>query len=123
MSWPLGATFVLAMLSEPPDRRLRMSELASRTNASLSRLSHTVSKFEERGWVSRCKDADDGRGNIARLTDAGYAKLVETAPGHVTAVQRLVFDVLTPEQVQQLEGICDAVLAQSVLYQRRTDQA
>ena len=111
---------VLAMLSESPDRRLRMSELAARTNASLSRLSHMVSKFEERGWVSRCKSVDDGRGNVAMLTDEGHAKLVETAPGHVEAVQRLVFDVLSPTQVRQLEGICDAVLAGGVPEQRRT---
>ncbi len=101
---------VLAMLSEPEDHRLRMSELAARTNASLSRLSHMVSKFEERGWVSRCRSADDGRGNVCMLTDAGMAKLVETAPGHVAAVQSLVFDRLDEEQVRQLGEICNALL-------------
>jgi hypothetical protein len=54
------------------------------------------------------------------LTEEGLAKLVETAPGHVEAVQRLVFDVLSPAQVRQLEGICDAVLAGSAPEQRRT---
>jgi DNA-binding MarR family transcriptional regulator len=102
---------VLAMLSEAPDRSLRMSELASRANSSPSRLSHTVARLEERGLVRRDRSPDDGRGNIARLTDAGWDVVVATAPGHVAAVREFVFDALTPEQVCQLEEISGAVLA------------
>ena len=102
---------VLAMLSEAPDRSLRMSDLAARANSSPSRLSHTVSRLEERGWVRRERSPDDGRGNVARLTDAGWDVVVETAPGHVAAVRRLVFDALTCEQVRQLEDIAGAVLS------------
>jgi DNA-binding MarR family transcriptional regulator len=102
--------WVMAMLSEAPDRRIRMSELAALSNGSQSRLSHLVTKLEERGWVRRERVEGDGRGWIAVLTDAGWAKIVRTAPGHVEEVQRLVFDALTPEQVAQLEEIHSAIM-------------
>jgi DNA-binding MarR family transcriptional regulator len=102
---------VLAMLSEAPDRSLRMSELAARANSSPSRLSHTVTRLEERGWVRRERSPDDGRGNLARLTDDGWNVLLDTAPGHVEAVRRYVFDALSCEQVRQLEQITAAVLS------------
>ncbi|MDQ1665839.1 MAG: hypothetical protein QOH75_1870 [Actinomycetota bacterium] len=103
---------VLAMLSEAPGRSLRMSELAARAHSSPSRLSHTVSRLEKRGLVRRERSAEDGRGNVAVLTDAGWDVVVATAPGHVAAVRRFVFDVLTPEQVHQLEQIASAVLGE-----------
>jgi DNA-binding MarR family transcriptional regulator len=101
---------VLAMLSEAPDRSLRMSELAARANASPSRLSHSVARLEDRGWVRRERDPDDGRGTVATLTDAGWKVLAGTAPGHVAAVREHLFDRLTPEQVKSFGEICDAVL-------------
>jgi DNA-binding MarR family transcriptional regulator len=102
---------VLAMLSEAPGRSLRMSDLASRANSSASRLSHTVSRLEQRGWVRRDRSPDDGRGNIARLTDDGWDVVTATAPGHVAAVRRFVFDALSREQVAQLADIAGAVLS------------
>ena len=63
---------VLAMLSEAPDRSLRMSDLAVRANSSPSRLSHAVARLEERGWVRREPAPKDGRGTVAMLTDAGW---------------------------------------------------
>ena len=105
------AYLVLAMLSEQPGRALRMSQLAARANSSQSRLSHVVARLEERGWVRRERMAEDARGNVAVLTDAGYAKVVASAPGHVEAVRCYVFDSLTPEQVQALDEICAAALA------------
>jgi|tagenome__1003787_1003787.scaffolds.fasta_scaffold20963527_2 DNA-binding MarR family transcriptional regulator len=102
---------VLAMLSEAPGRARRMSELAALANSSPSRLSHTIARLEERGWVQRVKSPDDGRGNLAVLTDEGWQVVVETAPAHVESVRRLVFDALTPSQVRQLEVISEAVLA------------
>ena len=104
---------VLAMLSEAPNRSLRMSDLAARANSSPSRLSHTVSRLEERGWVRRERSPEDGRGNVARLTDEGWDVVVATAPGHVAAVRRYVFDALSCEQVRQLEEIAAAVLSTS----------
>lgn len=102
--------WVLAVLSEAPERALRMSDLAAMVNSSQSRLSHVVGKLERQGWVRRERAADDGRGNVAVLTDAGFAKLEASAPGHVAAVRDIVFDVLTPEQLDQLDDICDAIL-------------
>lgn len=103
--------WVLAMLSEAPCRSLRMSELAALANGSQSRLSHLVAKLEERGWVRRERVGEDGRGAMAVLTDAGYDKVVASAPGHVEEVRRLVFDALTPDQVAALEDVCAAIAA------------
>lgn len=98
--------WVLAMLSEAPDRSLRMSELAAMSNGSQSRLSHLVVRLESQGWVRRDRSEEDGRGFRATLTDAGWAKVVQTAPGHVEEVRSRVFDALTPQQVAQLDEIC-----------------
>lgn len=102
--------WVLAMLSESPARALRMSDLAARSNASLSRVSHVVARLEERGWVRRQPSEDDRRSNVAELTEAGHDKIVASAPGHVETVRSLVFDALTDEQVQRLGEICDRIL-------------
>ena len=101
---------VLLTLSERADRRLAMSKLAKLATASLSRLSHVVARLEAQGWVNRERDPEDGRVQIAVLTDAGYAKVVESAPGHAEAVQQLIFDRLTPTQVRQLAKVCDSLL-------------
>jgi DNA-binding MarR family transcriptional regulator len=101
---------ILAQLSHAPDRTLRMSDLASVVNASASRLSHAVGKLEERGWVTRAQCEGDRRVTLATLTDLGFVVLAEHAPGHVAAVRKGLFDPLTPEQVTQLEQICNAVL-------------
>ena len=100
---------ILAMLSAGPEDTLRMSELARLTGISASRLSHAVSSLESRGWVARAACAEDGRGQVARLTDDGRAMLERTAPGHVAEVRRLVFDRLAPEQVAQLRLLATAV--------------
>src|SRR6201996_7774647 len=78
---------VLAMLSERPERRMRMSALAEVTNASLSRLSHLVTRLEKRGLVRRNPDPGDGRFTYAVLTDEGFRVLAEAAPGHVAHVR------------------------------------
>lgn len=96
---------VLAMLSEAPGRTLRMSRLAAFTEGSLSRLSHTVSRLEKRGWVRRTPDPEDGRYTLAVLTDGGWEKVVATAPGHVDAVRGFVFEPLTKGQIKQLHDI------------------
>ncbi|MEV4370591.1 MarR family transcriptional regulator [Nonomuraea sp. NPDC049637] len=100
---------ILVALSEAPGRSMRMSELAARAQSSQSRLSHAVARLEERGWVRRERCPADGRGNLAVLTDEGFATLTAAAPGHVEEVRRSLFDVLTPEQVRELGAICSAV--------------
>jgi DNA-binding MarR family transcriptional regulator len=101
---------VLAGLSEAPGRTRRMSELAVLSNGSLSRLSHAVATLERRGYVQRCPSPENGRITLATLTDAGYAKLVATAPGHVEAVRSLVLDVLSESQFQQLGQLATRIL-------------
>ncbi|WP_418275506.1 MarR family winged helix-turn-helix transcriptional regulator [Isoptericola jiangsuensis] len=101
---------VLSWISMHPRRSRRMSEIAALANASLSHLSRIVARLEKRGWVLRTPDPDDGRATLASLTDAGWVKVVESAPGHVEEVQRLVFDNLTAAQVHQLREICELVL-------------
>jgi DNA-binding MarR family transcriptional regulator len=93
---------VLAMLSESPERTMRMSSLAEVTNASLSRLSHLVERLETRGFVRRAPDPADGRFTNAILTEKGFRALVEAAPGHLAHVRSLVVDVLSPEQLRRL---------------------
>jgi DNA-binding MarR family transcriptional regulator len=102
--------YALAMLSEAPRRTLQMTALARRTNSTLSRLSHVVSRLEERGFVAREANPENARATNARLTAAGYRKVVASAPGHVTAVRELVLDALTPQQVRQLTRMADAIL-------------
>lgn len=96
---------VLAGLSMSPDRTMRMSALAAFAAGSLARLSQVVGRLEKRGWVRRTPDPADGRYTLAILTDDGFAKVVDTAPGHVDAVRGYVFDPLTRAQVRQLAGI------------------
>ncbi|MEU4217776.1 MarR family transcriptional regulator [Actinoplanes sp. NPDC026623] len=101
---------VLAGLSEAPERTMRISTLAQFAQGSLSRISHLIKRLEARGWVRRELDRADGRYTNAILTDAGHAKVVATAPGHVDDVRRLVVDVLTPAQLRQLGEISDRIL-------------
>jgi DNA-binding MarR family transcriptional regulator len=103
--------FTLAMLSEAPDRTLRMTALSRLTNATLPRLSHVMKRLENQGFVERFPCAEDRRATNARLTDGGWAKVVAAAPGHVSTVRRLIFDPLTARQVQQLHDIGDALLS------------
>ena len=102
--------YVLAMLSESPQRTLRMTALAARTNATLPRLSHVVRRLEDRGLVERSACPQDGRATNAHLTDEGWERLRATAPGHVATVRQHVIDALTPEQVGQLGEITEAIL-------------
>jgi len=100
---------ILVALSEAPGRTLRMNELADLCLSSRSRLSHAIARLEEGGWVERRTCASDKRGLLAVLTDSGWAKLVAAAPGHVEAVRRNLFDVLTPAQVARLGEISTAL--------------
>ncbi len=108
---PLAYYEILVRLSEAPGRALRMSQLAEATAASKSRASHAVARLEERGWVRRTDCPTDRRGQIAELTDEGYAVLAAAAPGHVEQVRRMLFDPLTPEQVEQVGVITRAITA------------
>ena len=108
---PLAYYEILVRLSEAPDHTLRMSQLADAAASSKSRISHAVARLEDRGWIRRRDCPTDRRGQLAELTDEGYAVLVAAAPGHVEQVRRILFDPLTPEQVRQLRAITGSVLA------------
>jgi DNA-binding MarR family transcriptional regulator len=97
---------ILVRLSDAPDGRLRMSELAVATLGSRSRLSHAVNRLEQTGWVRREAIESDRRGQVAIITDLGRQKLVEAAPGHVEEVRKSIFDALSEEQVEHLYDLC-----------------
>ncbi|HZP30081.1 MAG TPA: MarR family transcriptional regulator [Acidimicrobiia bacterium] len=107
---PMAYYEILVRLSEAPDRRLRMSDLADRSQSSRSRLSHAVARLEASGWVRRESCPTDRRGAIAVLTDEGFAALRAAAPAHVESVRRHLFDQLTPEQLEQLRDISTTIL-------------
>lgn len=112
-----GLSFIeyhaLARLSEEPEHTLRMSQLAAVTNASLSRLSHLVKRLESWGLVRREPDPTDGRFTNAILTEAGYSRLVASAPAHVTAVRRLVIDEFRPTELSRLRDASERIVART----------
>jgi DNA-binding MarR family transcriptional regulator len=101
---------VMVALSRQPGRKLQLKELAVVANGSLSRLSHVISRLEQRAWVRRTS-ATKGRATHAVLTDEGYRKLMATGPIHFREVRRLVFDVLTPEEVKALRRVAGRINA------------
>jgi DNA-binding MarR family transcriptional regulator len=101
---------VMAALSEATERTLRMSHLAAMAESGLPRLSQVVGRLEKRGWVTRSADPTDGRSTLATLTDQGWEKVVQTAPGHVEEVRRLVFDPLTRAQTRQLREMSKRIM-------------
>ena len=100
----------LAMLSEESEWTMTMSALAARTNASLSRLSHVITKLERRGWVCRSRSDVSRRVTMVRMTEEGYAVLVAAAPGHVETVKSLIYDGLEPEDVAHLRKLMSHIL-------------
>ncbi|MBN9214548.1 MAG: MarR family transcriptional regulator [Microbacterium sp. SCN 70-200] len=102
--------FTLSMLTNAKEHRLRMTELASMTNATLPRLSHVVTRLEKRGFVRREPCADDARATNAVITAEGRKKVLHATTGHVANVRRIFLDALTAEQARELRTITRAVL-------------
>ncbi len=100
---------VLVELSESPERRMRMSTLAERTQLSRSRLSHQIDRMTTAGLVNRQECAQDGRGMFAVLTEQGWETIVAAAPDHVESVRRHLVDRLTPEQFEAFGQACITV--------------
>jgi DNA-binding MarR family transcriptional regulator len=111
MGMPHAYYGILVALSEAPDRTLRMGELAAGLQYSRSRLAHAIRRMEDDGWVERRPCPSDGRGQLATLTDAGLAALVDAAPGHVAEVRRLVIDVLDDDDLDELRRITGLITA------------
>jgi DNA-binding MarR family transcriptional regulator len=115
---------ILSMLSEQPERRLRMSVIADMVVQSRSRLTHTASRLENRGWVRREACVGDRRGVELVLTDTGFAEIIRMAPTHVGSVRNNLLDHLSREDLLALghamasishgilsTGVCDDVRA------------
>jgi DNA-binding MarR family transcriptional regulator len=100
---------ILVRLSDSPTRRLRMSQLAERSLASRSRLSHQIDRMEKAGLERREPCEEDRRGANAVLTDHGWKTLVEAAPTHVAGVREHLVDVLTDEEFAALGRACAKV--------------
>ncbi len=100
---------ILVQLSEHPERRMRMSELADATLSSRSRLSHQVDRLVKRGFVERQECELDKRGSFAALTDHGWKAIVTAAPDHVTSVREHLVDVLGPQDFAALGAACDRI--------------
>ncbi|MFF5208919.1 MarR family winged helix-turn-helix transcriptional regulator [Streptosporangium sp. NPDC000396] len=111
---------LLVLLSEAPERTMRMSELAHWTNSKPSRISHAINKLEQKGWVRREHYADDRRGWLTVLTDDGLAALQTAAPQHVASLREHLIDPLTPEQLRQLGDISQVLLDHLTLHQEQT---
>lgn len=106
---PFAYYEILMILSESPDRSMRMSELADASLSSRSRLSHAVARLEAAGWVRRDTCPSDRRGSFAVLTDQGFAVLEAAAPSHVESVRAHFFDVLSPAQLDALRDISETL--------------
>lgn len=101
---------VLAVLAEQPDRTLQMSDIAAFASGSLSRLSHTAKRLEQHGYLSRSPVPGPGRRTNATLTDTGYTKVVQAAPGHVAEVRRLLIDNISAADLAALARVGHAVM-------------
>lgn len=107
---PIADYEILVRLSEIPDRRMRMSDLADATLCSRSRLSHQIDRMELSGLVERQSCEDDRRGAYATLTEFGWTTLVAAAPDHVVSVRAHLVDQLTPQEFAALGRACEKVL-------------
>ena len=96
---------VLAQLSDAPNRRMRMSELAELAMLSKSRLSHRMKVMEKAGWVRRELCSEDKRGSWAIMTDKGFKAIVAAAPCHVDSVRKRFIDQLSTKEQGELAGI------------------
>jgi DNA-binding MarR family transcriptional regulator len=101
---------ILVELSEAPEHRLRMTDLADATSQSRSRLSHQVSRMEKRGLVRRDDCEGDKRGTFAVLTEAGFEIIERVAPHHVDSVRRHFVDQLTPHQLEEIRSAFQPVV-------------
>jgi DNA-binding MarR family transcriptional regulator len=103
---------VLVHLTDNAEGRIRVTDLARLLQWERSRVSHHVTRMERRRLVQRVECAEDGRGAFILITPQGRAAIEQAAPGHVTAVRRLVFDALSPEELGAFATIIDKALAQ-----------
>jgi DNA-binding MarR family transcriptional regulator len=104
---------LLVVLSEAPDHRRRMSELADAVTTTRSGVTRAISRLVECGWVTRVKCDDDKRGMSAELTRAGLVTLAAASPGHVEAVRKNMFDLVDPNDLGALIRVFSAMRNQA----------
>lgn len=102
---------VLVQLTDNPEGRVRVTDLARGLHWERSRVSHHVTRMERRGLVRREECRDDGRGAFVVLTQGGRAAIEQAAPAHVATVRRLVFGALTPQETEVMATAIDKLLA------------
>jgi DNA-binding MarR family transcriptional regulator len=102
---------VLVQLTESPEARIRVTDLARALSWEKSRASHHLTRMERRGLVKREECRDDGRGAFVALTPEGRTAIEKAAPSHVQTVRSLVFDQLTEQEVDVLDSALSKVLA------------
>jgi len=102
---------VLVQLTESPEARVRVNDLARALHWERSRVSHHITRMERRGLVKREECADDGRGAFVVLTPQGRTSIQQAAPGHVQEVRRLIFDQLSGDEIDVLGGVLDRILS------------
>lgn len=100
---------VLALLSEAPERRMRMTELADLAMVSKSRLSHRMKVMEKLGWVKRQACDSDKRGSWAVMTEKGWKAIVKAAPDHVSSVRNRLIDHLTVKDQEDISKIFERI--------------
>lgn len=99
----------LMNLSETPKRELRMSDLAAATGLSASRTTRLVDDLQSRGFVTKVASSSDARGNVARLTPRGMAKLKSAWPVHLASVRNGFFDHIDATAIRQVADALSAV--------------
>ena len=102
---------LLIQLRYAPDRRLRMSELATATHSKPSRITHAINRLEQAGWITRDSHPTDGRGSTATLTDQGIQAMDAARPEFTRVVREHVLGPLTPAEQHQLRVLCEKILA------------
>ena len=90
----------MMFLSETPKRELRMSDLANATGLSASRMTRLVDSLQARGFLTKTVSSSDARGNVARLSSSGMAKLKAAWPAHLRSVRHRFFDCLDAREVE-----------------------
>ena len=103
---------VLVHLTDSPEGRVRVTDLARLMQWERSRVSHHVTRMERRRLVQRVECAEDGRGAFVVITPPGRSAIEQAAPGHVNMVRRLIFDALSPEEVDAFATIIEKMLGQ-----------
>jgi DNA-binding MarR family transcriptional regulator len=101
---------ILVKLSEAPDHQLRMTDLADATTQSRSRLSHQISRMENRGLVRRDDCQGDKRGTFAVLTEEGMDTIERVAPYHVETVRRHFIDRLSSRQLAEIQSCFEPIV-------------